>query len=118
MFVTLLITFTVSLVFLEGIFWFGSAARWFILIGTLLGSVISVAVALIIHNRIRRGRMSGSSDEEIAEFFETHRGLNKSQHLHEAPYWNESQSAFLKNAIIEDAAWAEVIDQLNAELHE
>ena len=28
----------------------------------------------------------GSSDEEIAEFFETHRGLNKSQHLHEAPY--------------------------------
>ncbi|AFT78743.1 hypothetical protein AMBLS11_10830 [Alteromonas macleodii str. 'Black Sea 11'] len=60
----------------------------------------------------------GSSDEEIAEFFETHRGLNKSQHLHEASYWNESQSAFLKNAIIEDAAWAEVIDQLNAELHE
>ena len=54
----------------------------------------------------------GSSDEEIAEFFETHRGLNKSQHLHEASYWNESQSAFLKNAIIEDAAWAEVIDQL------
>ena len=60
----------------------------------------------------------GSSDEEIAEFFETHRGLNKSQHLHEAPYCNESQSAFLKDAIIEDAAWAEVIDQLNAELHE
>lgn len=60
----------------------------------------------------------GSSDEEIAEFFETHRGLNKSQHLHEAPYWNESQSAFLKDSILEDAAWAEVIDQLNAELHE
>ena len=57
-------------------------------------------------------------DEEIAEFFETHRGLNKSQHLHEAPYWNESQSAFLKDSILEDAAWAEVIDQLNAELHE
>ena len=34
----------------------------------------------------------GSSDEEIAEFFETHRGLNKSQHLHEAPYWNERVS--------------------------
>ena len=59
-----------------------------------------------------------SSDEDITEFFETNRGLNKSQHLHESPYWKESQAAFLKDAIVEDAAWAEVIDQLNIELHE
>ncbi|MGB3725914.1 MAG: DUF2789 family protein, partial [Glaciecola sp.] len=32
-------------------------------------------------------------------------------------YWNEGQRAFLKEAILEDASWAEVIDELNVRLH-
>ncbi|MGQ8363676.1 DUF2789 domain-containing protein [Glaciecola sp. 1036] len=53
----------------------------------------------------------------IDAFIEEHKGLNDNVYLHKAPYWNESQSAFLKEAIVEDAAWAEVIDELNARLH-
>ncbi|MFT5808042.1 MAG: hypothetical protein ACI9LG_002342 [Moritella dasanensis] len=36
--------------------------------------------------------------------------------LFEAPFWNASQSMFLKEAIYEDADWAEVIDQLDTML--
>ncbi|WP_372620428.1 DUF2789 family protein [Alteromonas stellipolaris] len=48
---------------------------------------------------------------------ETHKGLNKSQHIFQAPFWSESQAAFLKTAIEDDADWAEIIDQLNVRLH-
>ncbi|MBZ2163379.1 DUF2789 domain-containing protein [Alteromonas stellipolaris] len=58
-----------------------------------------------------------SSDEAIDSFIETHKGLNKSQHIFQAPFWSESQAAFLKTAIEDDADWAEIIDQLNARLH-
>ena len=66
MFTTLLITITVALLYLEGVFWFGTTIRWSILIGALLASAISIGVVLMIHNRIKRGQMSGSSDEELA----------------------------------------------------
>ncbi|GFD89596.1 hypothetical protein KUL152_18220 [Tenacibaculum sp. KUL152] len=59
----------------------------------------------------------GTSEEDIARFIETHSGLHQSQYLHEAPFWTQSQAAFLKQAIDEDADWAEIIDQLNAQLH-
>ncbi len=36
--------------------------------------------------------------------------------LFEAPFWNNSQAMFLKEAIYEDADWAEVIDHLDAML--
>nr|WP_136249457.1 DUF2789 domain-containing protein [Ningiella ruwaisensis] len=58
-----------------------------------------------------------SSDEAIESFIEQHKGLNETTYLHRAPYWNDAQVAFLKEALIEDAAWAEVIDELNARLH-
>lgn len=58
-----------------------------------------------------------SSDQAIDRFIEQHKGLNKNQHLNEAPFWTPSQAAFLKNAIEDDADWAEVIDQLNVALH-
>ncbi|MCW8108236.1 DUF2789 domain-containing protein [Alteromonas ponticola] len=59
-----------------------------------------------------------SSDESIEKFIEKHRGLNDSRHIEEAPFWNASQSEFLKRELIEDAEWAEVIDQLNVQLHQ
>ena len=66
LFASLLLTFTVLFVYLEAIFWFGNAARWFILISSVGGSAVAIAAALIIHYRIKRGRMNGSSDEELA----------------------------------------------------
>ncbi len=58
-----------------------------------------------------------SSEEAVEKFIEDHKGLNQSTYLHQAPYWNNAQTTFLKEAIVEDAAWAEVIDELNARLH-
>lgn len=58
-----------------------------------------------------------SSDADIRDFIHSHRGLNTTRHIEEAPFWNEAQAAFLRDALLEDAEWAEVIDQLNTELH-
>lgn len=72
LFVTSAITFTVTSVYLEAVFWFGGTVRWIILIGSIIGAAISIAVVLIIYNRIKRGQMSGSSDEEIASIIGKH----------------------------------------------
>lgn len=58
-----------------------------------------------------------ASDEGIDKFIEDHKGMNKSRHIEEAPFWNASQCAFLKQAIDEDAEWVVIIDDLNAQLH-
>lgn len=34
--------------------------------------------------------------------------------LHQAPFWSESQARFLREEIACDAAWAPVVDELNA----
>ncbi|OGB03444.1 DUF2789 domain-containing protein [Aquabacterium parvum] len=36
--------------------------------------------------------------------------------LAEAPFWTASQAALLREEILEDADWAEVVDRLNAAL--
>jgi hypothetical protein len=38
--------------------------------------------------------------------------------LADAPWWTASQAEFLRNAIAEDAQWAEQVDELNAILQE
>ncbi|MBT0585257.1 DUF2789 domain-containing protein [Alteromonas oceanisediminis] len=58
-----------------------------------------------------------SDDESIEQFIEKHKGLNKTTYLHKADYWNDAQRTFLKEALVEDALWAEVIDELNVRLH-
>lgn len=55
--------------------------------------------------------------ESIAGFIASHRPLPNGVMLHDAPFWNANQSAFLREEIIEDADWAEVIDTLNGALH-
>jgi hypothetical protein len=58
-----------------------------------------------------------SKDEEIDQFIKTHNHLAGTISLAEAPYWTPAQATFLKEEILKDADWAEVIDQLNARLH-
>lgn len=52
----------------------------------------------------------------IGGFLATHRPLAADMALADAPFWNSAQAAFLREEIIGDADWAEVVDQLNAAL--
>ncbi|MGP1716560.1 MAG: DUF2789 domain-containing protein [Methylophilus sp.] len=58
-----------------------------------------------------------NSDEEIDSFIQTHSHLAGYISLADATYWTPAQAAFLREEILKDADWAEVIDQLNARLH-
>ena len=59
-----------------------------------------------------------SSDADIDSFIKTHNHLATNILLSEAPFWTPSQAAFLAEEILNDADWAEVIDQLNVMLHD
>jgi hypothetical protein len=59
-----------------------------------------------------------AADEgSIDEFIETHKGLSNELHIENAEFWTSAQASFIKNALTEDAEWAELIDQLNSRLH-
>jgi hypothetical protein len=62
----------------------------------------------------------GEPDDEaaISRFVERHGHLRGHTKLHEAAFWSPSQAAFLRDAIVQDANWAPVVDALNARLHE
>lgn len=53
----------------------------------------------------------------IARFFATSPPLPSGAQLHEAPCWTPAQAAFLREAVLDDADWAEVVEALNSELH-
>lgn len=61
----------------------------------------------------------GQSNDEasIERFLETHGPLPSAMALHEAAFWTPAQACFLREAILEDAEWAEIVDELNSELH-
>ncbi len=71
-----------------------------------------------VHNMSNLFAQLGQANDEaaIAEFIETHRPLPDSIQLHEAAFWTPSQAALLREALLDDADWAEVADELNAEL--
>lgn len=57
--------------------------------------------------------------EEIRRFVRQHRPLPQSFNLSEAPFWNASQVAFLREQWHQDDGdWCGQIDQLNALLRE
>lgn len=58
-----------------------------------------------------------SDDAAIAHFIKTQCTLASNVALSEASFWTPAQAAFLHEEMLKDADWAEVIDQLNAELH-
>lgn len=61
----------------------------------------------------------GLSDDpaDIERFITTHSPLDDDIKLVDAPFWSDSQRAFLKESYVEDADWIPMIDQLNEALH-
>ena len=53
----------------------------------------------------------------IDNFLKTHSSLARNILLSDAPFWTPVQASFLREEILNDADWAEVIDQLNEMLH-
>jgi hypothetical protein len=60
----------------------------------------------------------GLDDDPISidQFIASHSPLKPELHLAEAFFWSESQAQFLREEILEDADWAEVVDQLDVML--
>ncbi len=56
--------------------------------------------------------------EAITQFIAVHSPLDSNIVPAEASFWKESQKNFLRDELLKDADWAEVIDLLNAQLHE
>jgi Protein of unknown function (DUF2789) len=57
-----------------------------------------------------------SDPTAIEAFIDAHRPLDTATRLYQAPFWNKAQRAFLRDEILEDADWALIIDELDAEL--
>ncbi|CAN5230167.1 DUF2789 domain-containing protein [soil metagenome] len=59
-----------------------------------------------------------SEEADIQAFIASHRPLAGGAALADASFWTPTQARFLREEILEDADWAEVVDQLNLALHE
>ncbi len=55
-------------------------------------------------------------DQQIETFVSKHNALAKGIALSDASFWSGAQSAFLSEALAEDADWTELVDQLSAHL--
>jgi len=58
-----------------------------------------------------------NSEHAIAKFID-HHTLDKKITLDQASFWSASQAQFIKECLDFDSDWAEVVDQLNVQLHE
>ncbi|GAB3359523.1 MULTISPECIES: DUF2789 domain-containing protein [Giesbergeria] len=56
--------------------------------------------------------------EGISAFLAAHRPLDSHVSLADAPFWSSAQAAFLREALLQDSDWAELVDQLNGALRE
>jgi hypothetical protein len=54
--------------------------------------------------------------QAIGQFIATHSPLAGDIRLADAPFWTPAQASLLREEILEDADWAEVVDQLNLAL--
>ena len=59
-----------------------------------------------------------SDETAIRQFIATHSPLRPDIDVADAPFWTDAQAAFLKEEKLEDADWAELVDQLNLALRE
>jgi len=68
-----------------------------------------------IHNLPALFKQLGLSDDavDIDKFIAAHSPLKPELHLADAFFWSEGQRQLLQDEILEDADWAEVIDQLD-----
>ena len=53
----------------------------------------------------------------IDAFIQSHAILNKDGPIWAEPFWSSSQASFLREALEEDADWAEIVDELSNLLH-
>lgn len=58
-----------------------------------------------------------ADDASIERFIATHCILEKGQQVWDAPFWNPSQAAFLREGWDADADWVEIIDALARRLY-
>ena len=56
------------------------------------------------------------SSQEIDAFIQQHRPLPDDIKISEAPFWSEAQQTFLREQLLADADWAELVDQLSMRL--
>lgn len=57
-----------------------------------------------------------SDEPGIARFLSTHTPLAGEIKLPDAPFWTPAQAAFLREALLQDSDWAELVDQLSEAL--
>jgi hypothetical protein len=57
-----------------------------------------------------------SEEADIRRFMSRQPKLPDTVRLADAPFWSASQAQFLREEILQDADWAEVVDQLNLAL--
>jgi len=55
-------------------------------------------------------------ESDIRAFIARHSPLSQDLELWEAPFWTPAQAALLRDEFVEDADWAEAVDQLNLAL--
>jgi hypothetical protein len=58
-----------------------------------------------------------SDEASVEHFIKTHSPLPTGIALCDAPFWTPAQASFLHEELLNDADWAEVIDELNSQLH-
>jgi hypothetical protein len=59
-----------------------------------------------------------NDEQSIARFIKSHAPLESDVQLHEAAFWTAAQAGFLREATLDDAEWAAIVDALNSELHQ
>ncbi|WP_018311407.1 DUF2789 domain-containing protein [Cupriavidus sp. UYPR2.512] len=59
-----------------------------------------------------------SDEASIRSFIGTHAPLPDNVELAEAPFWTPAQATLLRDELLDDADWAEIVDQLNLALRQ
>ena len=58
-----------------------------------------------------------SDNKAIERFVNSHRQRKDLDPLDKAGFWNPGQANFIRQALSDDSDWAEVVDELSAQLH-
>lgn len=68
-----------------------------------------------IHSLSTLFKQLGLPDDAVGidQFIATHSPLKPGLHLADAFFWSKSQQQLLREEILEDADWAQVVDQLD-----
>ena len=52
----------------------------------------------------------------VGQFIEHHTPLDATLRLEDASFWTPAQASLLREKVLEDSDWSEVVDQLNSAL--